>query len=302
MIALLSRRLAATTGAAMLAAFVLGAPAFAQDDAVIATVNGQAITQAELALAETELDPQFSRLPAEQKRAAALSAMIEIRLMAAESEKAGVADGAEFKRRMEFLRLRALHSQFVSDKIADTVTDEAVRARYDKEIAASPAVNEVRASHILISVDENATDEEKAAAKAKAAEIIAKLEGGSDFAELAKENSSDGSAAQGGDLGYFGPGRMVPPFEEAAMALEVGQHSKEPVQTQFGFHVIKVTDKRPQQPPAFEQVQAQVRSLMLREKYFEQAAALRSAAQVEITDPTLKSAVEEIDKPAEPAQ
>lgn len=302
MFALLSRRLAAHAGAAMLAALVYTGTAAAQEDPVVATVNGQPITEAELALAETELDPQFSRLPQEQKRAAALSAMIEIRLMAAESEKAGVQDDAEFKRRMDFLRLRALHSQFVSDKVASSVTDESIRARYDQEIAAAPAQNEVRASHILISVPENATEEQKAAAKAKAQEIIGKLDAGGDFAELAKENSSDGSAAQGGDLGYFGPGRMVPEFEQAALALEVGKHSAEPVQTQFGFHVIKVTDKRPQQPPAFEQVQAQLRSLMLREKYFEQAAALRGAAQVEITDPALKTAVEEIDKPAEPQQ
>jgi peptidyl-prolyl cis-trans isomerase C len=287
MFALLSRRLVSWTGAAMVAVLVLAGVAAAQEDKVVANVNGQPITEAELVLAETELDPQFAQLPPDQKRAAALSAMIEIRLMAAESEKAGVPDDSEFKRRMEFLRLRALHSQFVSDKVANAVTDEAIRARYDQEIAAQPAVNEIRASHILVDTEE------------KAREIIAKLEAGSDFAELAKENSSDGSAAGGGDLGYFGPGRMVPEFEQAAMALEVGQHSKEPVKSQFGFHVIKVTDKRPQQPPAFEQVQSQIRSLMLREKYFEQAAALRGAAQVDINDPTLKAAVEAIDKPAE---
>jgi len=287
MFALLSRRLAVGTGAALVAVLVSAGLAAAQEDKVVATVNGQTITESELSLAETELDPQFAQLPADQKRAAALSAMIEIRLMAAESEKAGVADDAEFKRRMEFLRLRALHSQFVSDKVAAAVTDEAIRARYDQEIAAQPATNEVRASHILVDSED------------KAKEIIAKLDAGGDFAELAKENSKDGSAADGGDLGYFGPGRMVPEFEQAAMALEVGQHSKEPVKSQFGFHVIKVTDKRPQQPPAFEQVRTQIRSLLLREKYFELAAALRGAAQVDIADPALKASVEAIDKPAE---
>lgn len=290
MLALLNRRFALRTCAAMIAAVMSVGAVLAQDDNVVATINGQPITEAELALAETELDPQFAQLPPDQKRAAALSAMIEIRLMAAESEKAGVPDDADFKRRMEFLRLRALHSQYVSDKVASEVTDEAVRARYDQEIAASPAQNEIRASHILVKTEE----------EAKA--IIEQLEGGADFAEIAKEKSTDGAAAQGGDLGYFGPGRMVPEFEQAVFALEVGQHSKEPVQTQFGFHVIMVTDKRPQQPPAFEQVRSQIRSLLLREMYFEQAAALRGAAEVDITDPALKAAVEEIDKPAEPAQ
>ncbi len=290
MFALISRGLAARTGAVMVAALLSAGLAAAQEDKVVATVNGQAITEAELALAETELDPQFAQLPPEQKRAAALSAMIEIRLMAAESEKAGVADNEEFKRRMDFLRLRALHSQYVSDAVADAVTDEAVRARYDREIAGAQAVNEIRASHILVKTEE----------EAKA--IIGELEGGADFAEIAKAKSTDGAAAQGGDLGYFGPGRMVPEFEQAVFALEVGEHSKTPVQTQFGFHVIKVTDKRPQQPPAFEQVQGQIRSLMLREKYFEQAAALRGSAEVDIADAELKKAVEALDKPQQPNQ
>lgn len=285
------RRLALSFGAVLVASLLAAAPAAAQEDKVVATVNGQAITEADVALAEAELDPQFSQLAPDQKRAAALSALIEIRLMAAEEEKAGVQDTADFKRRMEFLRLRALHSQYVSDRVASAVTPEQVRARYDKEVAAAPAVNEIRASHILVKTE----DEAKA--------IIAELDGGGDFEAIAKEKSQDpGSGAAGGDLGFFGPGRMVPEFEQAAMAIEVGQYSKEPVKTQFGWHVIKVTDKRPQQPPAFEQVQGQLRSIMLREKYFEHVAALRGAAKVEISDPELAKAVEAIDKPAEPAQ
>jgi peptidyl-prolyl cis-trans isomerase C len=285
------RRLAASFGALLVASLLAAAPAAAQEDKVVATVNGQTITEADVALAEEELDPQFSQLAPDQKRAAALSALIEIRLMAAEEEKAGVQDTADFKRRMEFLRLRALHSQYVSDQVASAVTPEQVRARYDKEVAAAPAVNEIRASHILVKTE----DEAKA--------IIAELDGGGDFEAIAKEKSQDpGSGAAGGDLGFFGPGRMVPEFEQAAMAIEVGQYSKEPVKTQFGWHVIKVTDKRPQQPPAFEQVQGQLRSIMLREKYFAQVAALRGAAKVEISDPELAKAVEAIDKPAEPAQ
>jgi peptidyl-prolyl cis-trans isomerase C len=95
---------------------------------------------------------------------------------------------------------------------------------------------------------------------------------------------------------------MVPEFEQAASALEVGQYSKEPVQTQFGWHVILVTDRRPQQPPAFEQVRNQIRSIMMREKYLTEASALREGADVQIDDPELAKAVEAIDKPDEPAQ
>ena len=297
MFALPGRRLAVHAGAALFAAVLAAAPAMAEDapapdpNKVVATVNGQNITEAEVALAEEELDPQLGELPPDQRRANALSALIDIRLMAAEEEKTGIADTDDFKRRMDFLRLRALHSEFVGNKVAKAVTEADVRARYDKEIAAAPPVNEVRASHILVKTE----DEAKA--------IIAELDKGGDFEAIAKEKSQDpGSGASGGDLGFFGPGRMVPEFEQAAMALEVGQYTKEPVKSQFGWHVIKVTDKRPQQPPAYEQVRGDIRSIMLREKYFAEVAALRKGADVKIEDPALSSAVNAVDKQEEPAQ
>jgi peptidyl-prolyl cis-trans isomerase C len=266
---------------------VFSAPvaAFAQDTApdktVVATVNGSPITEHDLEMAQSDLGPQFAQLPEEQKRAAALSAAIEIRLLATKADEEGLDDTDAFQDRMEFLRQRALHSAFVESKVAAEVTEEAVRARYDKEVAATPPVNEIRARHILV------------ATKEEADAIVAQLEAGGDFEAIAKEKSTDGAAAQGGDLGYFGPGQMVPPFEEAAFALEVGQYSKEPVQTQFGFHVIKVEDKRTQQPPAFDQVKEQVRTLLFRETYFAAVQALREAATVEVQDPALKAALGE---------
>ena len=254
--------------------------AFAQQDAVVATVNGEPVTETDLAVAMADLDQQFAQLPEEQRRAAALSAIIEIRLLAAEAEKAGLADGDEFARRMALLRQRALHSAYIDKEIAEQVTDEAVRARYDKQVAETPPTNEVRARHIIVETEE----------EAKA--IIAELDAGGDFEAIAKEKSKDGAAAQGGDLGYFGPGRMVPEFEQAAFALDVGAYSKEPVKTQFGWHVIKVEDKRIQQPPAFDQVAEQFRSILLRENYFAKVTELREAATVEIADPALKDALE----------
>ena len=140
------------------------------------------------------------------------------------------------------------------------------------------------------------------ATKEEAEAIIAQLDAGGDFEAIAKEKSTDGAAAQGGDLGFFGPGQMVPAFEEAAFALEVGQFSKEPVQTQFGFHVIKVEDKRAQQPPTFDQVKEQVRTLLFRETYFAAVQALRDAATIDVQDPALKAALGEADDQEEEAQ
>lgn len=259
-------------------------PAFAQDDAVVATVNGQAITEGQLKLAENDLGEQFAKLVPDQKRAAALSAMIEIHLLADKAKADGLADKPDFKERMEFLQLRALHSAVVESEVSRAVADDALKARYDKEVSLLPKTQEVHARHILV-----ATQEEADA-------IIKELDAGGNFEEIAKEKSTDGAAASGGDLGYFGPGQMVPAFEEAAFALEAGQYTKTPVKTQFGFHVIKVEDKRDRQPPAFEQAKEHMRSLVVRDKYLEMVKDQRANAKVEISDPALKSAVEAIDK------
>jgi peptidyl-prolyl cis-trans isomerase C len=257
------------------------APAPVDPNAVVATVNGKPITEADLTLAEGELSQQFARLPADQRRAAALSAAIEIKVLAAKAVTDGLDKDAEFQRRAAFLQERALHGEMIEKEVVEKVTDADVRARYDKEIAAQPPVNEVHARHILVKTKEEAEA------------IIKQLDGGADFQKLANEHTTDPSGkTSGGDLGYFGPGQMVPEFEKAAMALEPGAYTKEPVQTQFGWHVIKVEDKRPQQPPAFEQVQDQARSAVIREKYFALVKEARAAAKVEIPDEALKKAVD----------
>lgn len=265
---------------------VAAAPAKPVDPAaVVATVNGKPVTEADLTIAESDLDQQFSRLPADQRRAAALSAIIEIRLLAAEAEAKGLDKDPEFQRRMQFLQDRALHSQVVEQEVSKAITDDQIRARYDKEMAETPPVNEVHARHILVKTKEEAEA------------IIKQLDGGAKFEDIAKEKSSDaGSGANGGDLGYFGPGQMVPEFEKAAFALDVGKYTEQPVQSQFGWHIIKVEDKRAQQPPAFDQVKAQIRSLLLRDKYFDLVKSLRSTAKVDVTDPDLKKAVDQIDQ------
>lgn len=272
--------LRAHAGVAAMIAALLSAPAFAQEEEVVATLNGEPITAADIALAEQELDPQFEQLPEEQRRAAALSAVIDVRLFANEADEQGLDDSEDFQRRMDFLRQRALHSAYIDQNVVQEISDEAVRARYDEEVAKMNPPEEVQARHILV-----ATEEEAQA-------IITQLEEGGDFAEIAKEKSSDGSASQGGDLGYFTKGRMVPEFEEAAFALEPGEFTKEPVKSQFGYHVIKVEDRRQQQPPAFEQVQNQIKSMLLREKYIEKLGAMREDAEVDIPNEELKASVD----------
>ncbi len=252
---------------------------------VVATVGTEKITEADIQEALADLGQQFAQLPPEQRRAAALSAVIEIKLLAAEARAKGFDKSDDFKRKMLFLEERALHSEVIEQEVVTKITDEEIRKRYDTEIANTPPVNEVHARHILVKTKEEADT------------IVKQLNGGAKFEEIAKEKSSDpGSGAQGGDLGWFGPGQMVPEFEKAAFALEPGSYTKTPVQSQFGFHVIKVEDKRAKQPPAFEQVKDQFRSLLLRDKYFALVKSLRATGKVDVTDPDLKKGVDAIDK------
>lgn len=260
-------------------------PALSQEDATVATVDGVAITEADVKLAESEFAQQFAQLPPEQKRAAALVTIIETRLMANKAIAAGIDQDATVKRQLAFLNQRALHAALIEKEIAPQVTDEAVRARYDTEMAAAKPVNEVKARHILVETKEEAE------------EIIKQLDAGADFVTLANEKTKDPSGkTNGGELGYFGPGQMVPEFEAAAFALDVGAYTKTPVQSQFGFHVIKLEDRRAQQPPAFEQVKDEVKSLVFREKYAEEVKSLRSAAKIDIADPALKTAVDGMER------
>ncbi len=281
-----SRR--ASMAGLLLAATLLGGGVCsvrAQEDKVIATVGAEQVTEADLAQALADLDQQFARLPEDQRRAAALSAVIEIKLLAGEAKAKGFDKDAAFQRRLAFLQQRALHAEVIEKEVAATITDEEVRKRYDTEIAGTPPVNEVHARHILVKTKEEADA------------IVKQLDGGAKFEDIAAEKTTDPSGkTSGGDLGWFGPGQMVPEFEKAAFALDVGAYTKEPVQSQFGWHVIKVEDKRAKQPPAFEQVKDQFRSLLLRDKYFAMVKSLRAAAKVDIMDPALKAGVDQIDK------
>ncbi|WP_062218131.1 peptidylprolyl isomerase [Aureimonas sp. D3] len=297
-------RLAASSLALMTA--LLAAPAWAQDtpapaapasaeaapapakplppETVLAKVGSQVITEADLQAASADLASQFGQLPPEQQRLAVLSALIDIKALAEKAEAAKLQDQPDVARRIAFLRERALHNAYFEKEGVAAITDAELKARYDAEVAAMKPVEEIHAKHILVP-----TKEEAEAA-------IKELDAGKDFDAVAAEKSTGPTGPQGGDLGFFGPGQMVPPFEEAAFKLEPGTYTKEPVQTQFGWHVIKVLEKRKQQPPAFDQVKDQVRQIVMREKYIAMVQAAREAEKVTYEDPALKAQVEAMEK------
>jgi peptidyl-prolyl cis-trans isomerase C len=241
---------------------------------VVARVNGKAITEKDLEYATNDFAEQLARVPEPQRREAVLNALVDLTLVAQAAEKEGLGKNPEFARRIDLLRTQALRSEFVREKVAPQATDEAVRKRFDDEIAKLDQPEEVKASHILVETE----DEAKA--------IIEQLKGGGDFAAIAKEKSKDpGSAANGGDLGYFGKGSMVQEFEAAAFALEPGKFTETPVKSQFGYHIIRLDDRRKQPLPEFDAVKAQVQQLVMSDTYTGLLQKMKADGKIEIIKP-----------------
>lgn len=262
--------LALTLGSASLSA--------AEPDDVVAKVGDAVITEADIAFAAQDLGQELQRFPPAQWRQLLLDVMVDMELLALAAKKDGLDQDPEFKKQLEFLELRALRNAYLGQKINSMITDEDVKAAYDKEYADFEGTEEINARHILV--------KEKAEAEA----IIKELDGGADFVELAKEKSTGPSGPGGGDLGFFGKGQMVPAFEAAAFELEKGAYTKEPVETQFGWHIIKLEDKRRQEKPALDAVEANLRQQLMRERYDARMTELKDEYQIEILDEKLASA------------
>ncbi len=222
------------------------------------------------------LGQQFASVPEPQRRARVLDALIDFSALAREAEKRGIDKQEDVQRLLAYLRLQALHNAYFRNVVQGEITDEMVRARYDQQIAKATPEQEVKAAHILVKTEEEARA------------IIAELEGGADFAELAKTKSIGPSGPQGGELGTFQRGRMVPAFEKAAFEIVPGQVSKEPVKTQFGYHIIRVDEKRDLPLPTYEQSKQQIQQLLLTEAYSQAVQDARKAAGVTIMDDALK--------------
>ncbi len=246
---------------------------------IVATVDGVSITEAELIFAAEDLAQDLSSVPPAEQRAFLISVLIDMKLMANEARKLELDKAEIFVRRKSYLEERALRRAYFTTFVEAEVTEEATRAAYEELIAAEAPREEVRARHILLGSLEDAEA------------VIAELEAGRPFEDVAREKSTGPSGPNGGDLGYFGRGQMVPEFENAVFALETGQTS-EPVQTQFGWHVIKVEERRQSAPPPFEQVAARLRQQLLIEAFEAQVEELKSSAVIEITDPELAAAFE----------
>jgi peptidyl-prolyl cis-trans isomerase C len=289
-VSIVHRLLAAVAAAVVVSAGLVAGSAVSAQDAVVAKVNGKTITENDMRLAEAEIGNDLGSLPDGTKRRVLIEFLIENQLFAEAAESQKLASGANFEERLQYWRRRALRDAYFDKTIKDAVSDAEAKKFYDSQVGGVKPEEEVSARHILV---EN---------KDKAREIYEKIAHGSDFAQLAKENSKDpGSKDQGGQLGYFKRGQMVPQFEEAAFKLKKGEVS-EPVQSQFGWHIIMLDDRRQRTAPDFETVKERVRAAIIHQKAQQIATDLRGRAQIEYVDPEIKKSIDKERPGAMPKQ
>src|SRR6202012_5304901 len=256
--------------AACLAVALLAGPARAEDK-VLAKVNGSEIRQSDVAMAEEELGPSLGQMDPATKDENVLSFLIDMKVVSKAAEDEKIADGDEFKKRLAFARNRLLMDSLLATKGKAATTDDAMKKVYEDAAKQISGEQEVHARHILVETE----DEAKA--------IKAELDKGADFAELAKKKSKDPGASDGGDLGFFTKEQMVPEFSAVAFALEPGKIS-DPVKSQFGWHIIKVEEKRNRKPPDFDQVKSQIETYVTHKAQAEYVAKLRESAKIERMD------------------
>lgn len=262
---------------------MLGISAAQAQSKVLATVNGEAITDADIALAVEDLQTQYPNIPATQQAGVALEFLIEVKLAAQAARGEKFEEGEDFKRKLAYAKERILMERLMSRESKKASSDAAIKAYYEEQVKQIKPVEEVRARHILVEGEEDAK------------KIAARVKGGEDFAKVAAEASKDpGSGKEGGDLGFFTKDRMVPEFAEAAFAMKAGEISA-PVKSQFGWHVIKLEERRTKPIPPLDQVKDRLAQALANKAQGDFVAELRKKAKIE-----MKEGAPKVENPAEP--
>ena len=241
------------------------APAKPADDPVVARVNGKELHRSEVDAAQRSLAAHGDQMAPET----VIDQMVSGMLIVEAGRKAKLADDPEVKKKTTQFEDRVIQQVYISRAVEAGATDAKLHEQYDKFIKEQPAKEEVSARHILVPSE----DEAKA--------VIAELNKGADFATLAKQKSTDPAKDTGGDLGFFSRDAMVPEFADAAFKLGKGQYTKTPVHTQFGWHVIKVDDRRTAAPPSFEESKGELTDEIARDIINATVKTLRDGAKIE---------------------
>ncbi|MBB4076448.1 parvulin-like peptidyl-prolyl isomerase [Bartonella fuyuanensis] len=249
---------------------------------VMAVIDGKDITAGQLDDLALEINPNLTRFPDEQRRIMVLKAYLDMQALAKEARSKGIDKTEAYDKRMAVMRDNVLQQIYFKQTIVDQISDTDLETLYKQEVAALPKEDEVKARHILVKT------------RKEAETIIKHLNKGENFEEIAKKSSTDGSAAVGGDLGYFSHGQMVKPFEDAVFGLKVGEYTKQPVESPFGWHIIKLEDRRLKQPPAFDDVKEMLRTQLIKKRYQKLIVDLRSKLDVKYPDPNVTKIMESL--------
>ena len=244
----------------------------ANEDTIVAKVNGLKIYKSMLVSAQRLLPQQYQKIPLEQIYPALVDTVIDMKLSAADARRRNLHKTGDFKVLMARIEDQMLQRTALQNEIDKALTDEALKKRYNDLIKKSETSSELRARHILVKTESDA----------KA--IIKELNEGADFEATAKSKSTGPSGPNGGDLGFFGKGQMVPEFEKAAFALDEGEITSSPVKTQFGWHIIKVEGYRKTEPPTFASVKQKLETEISQEVSAAYVSALRKLAKIERYD------------------
>jgi len=244
------------------------APTAAKEKVIVATVDGENIYSSDVVALFQTLPEQYRQAGLGQMADQIVERLIEQTLVSNAARKSGLAETAEVKRRIKVLSDGVLQQMYLETKIGEQLTDDALKAAYREQIAGAKRPEEIRARHILVKTE------------AEAKKIIAELGDKGDFAAAAKEHSTGPSSAKGGDLGFFSDGMMVPEFSKAAFALKAGEFTKAPVKTQFGWHIIKLEERRKAEAAPFNEVAPKLRQELGRKAYEKIVGDLRSTAKI----------------------
>jgi peptidyl-prolyl cis-trans isomerase C len=247
------------------------APAASANDPTVARVNGVEIRESDLAMAAQDIGQNLQNAPPETQREQLIAYVTDIILVSQAANGKKLADDPDFQHHLAFIRNKMLMGLQLREEAKGAVTPDAEQKLYEEAVKPMGAEEEVHARHILVETE----DEAKA--------ILEQIKGGADFAALAKEKSKDPGASDGGDLGYFTKDQMVPEFSEVAFKMYPGQLSN-PVKSQFGWHIIKVEDKRMRPVPELEAVKEQIDTYLVRRAQSEYVAKLRQTAKIERLD------------------
>ncbi len=241
----------------------------AKPDPVVARVNGRDEHLSDLENLAQNLPEQLRNMPPNMLYPILIDQIIDRDLLVQEARKENLQKDPAVKREMEDAADMALQNALINRAVAPAITDQALQAAYQKEIAGKPGEEEVHARHILVPTE------------AEAEKVIKELQGGADFAALAKKDSTDPAGANGGDLGWFKKGDMLPEFSDAAFSLKPGQFTTKPVHTRYGWHVIQVIERRTAPPQTFAEARDQLRQKAIQDAVQKEIEEARKGAQIE---------------------